>query len=81
MNYIRTVSPENADRTLQRVYSDLQSGFGVIPGVFQAMSLRPDLLEPMVTFVRRLMIEDHGLSRACKELLAAHVSSLNSCAY
>jgi alkylhydroperoxidase family enzyme len=81
MTHIQTVPREKADRTLEQVYAGLESGFGMVPGIFQAMSLRPDLLEALVTFVRRLMIEDHGLSRACKELLAAHVSSLNACAY
>ncbi len=32
-------------------------------------------------FSRKLMQEDHGLSRTTKELLAAYVSRLNACEY
>ncbi len=59
----------------------LESMFQMVPKVFVAQSLRPDLLEPIVTYVNRLMIETHALSRSTKELIAAYVSKLNACAY
>jgi alkylhydroperoxidase family enzyme len=55
--------------------------FLVVPKVFVAQSLRPDLLEPMVTYVKRLMVETHALPRRTKELIAAYVSKVNACAY
>jgi alkylhydroperoxidase family enzyme len=55
--------------------------FMTVPKVFVAQSIRPDLLEPIVTYVKRLMIDDHALPRSTKELIAAHVSKLNACAY
>jgi len=51
--------------------------------MFQAVpkeSIRPDLLELIVTYVKNLIIEDHGLNRATKELIAAYVSKINACA-
>lgn len=79
--YLKTVEPENARDQLKSTYAMLESMFLTVPKVFVAQSMRPDLLEPMVTYVNRLMIEEHALPRSTKELIAAYVSSLNSCAY
>ncbi len=58
----------------------LQEVFQTVPKIFVAQSIRPDLLELLVSYVKNLMIEDHGLSRAAKELIAAYVSKINACA-
>ena len=79
--FIPTVAPEKADGQLKDTYGMLESMFLLVPNVFVAQSIRPDLLEPIVTYVNRLMIETHALPRATKELIAAHVSELNACAY
>ena len=79
--FLKTVEPENADGQLQKSYEMLQTMFQIVPKVFVAQSIRPDLLEPIVTYVKRLMIDDHALPRSTKELIAAHVSKLNACAY
>lgn len=79
--YLPFVNPENASGDLRKIYDVLEEKFHLVPKVFTALSLRPDLLEPLVQFVIRLMIEDHGLSRGTKELIAAYVSKINSCAY
>ena len=81
MSYINTVPVDEADGELSDIYREINSAFGMVPEVFQSMSLRPDLLQPLSLFVNRLMIEEHALSRATKELLAAYVSKQNSCAY
>jgi len=81
MSYIATISADEAGRDLSKVYGDLNEAFGMIPAVFQSMSLRPDLLQPLSLFVKRLMLEEHALPRMTKELLAAYVSKLNACAY
>jgi len=81
MSYIRTISREEADQELAATYGEIEEAFGMMPAIFRSMSLRPDLLRPLAHFVRRLMIEEHALSRATKELLAAYVSRQNSCAY
>jgi len=81
MTYIPVVNPENASQGLKRTYDMIEEKFKMVPKVFTALSLRPDLLEPLVQFVIRLMIDDHKLSRGTKELIAAYVSKINSCAY
>lgn len=79
--FIQTTAPENAAGQLQNVYETLISMFQTVPKVFAAQSIRPDLLEPLVDYVNRLMIETHALPRSTKELIAAYVSRLNACAY
>ncbi|MDJ0810471.1 MAG: hypothetical protein QNJ01_10235 [Desulfobacterales bacterium] len=79
--YFETVEPDNAEGSLKTTYATLQEMFMMVPKVFVAQSIRPDLLEPIVTYVQRLMVEDHALPRGTKELIAAHVSKLNACAY
>jgi hypothetical protein len=53
----------------------------MVPKVFVAQSIRPDLLELIVNYVNKLMIETHGLPRRTKELITAYVSRINACAY
>jgi len=81
MSTVRTIPVTEADEQLSPVYRALEESFGMVPAIFQSMSLRPDLLEPLALFVKRLMIEEHALPRSTKELLAAYVSTLNDCAY
>lgn len=79
--FLKTIPPEDARGRLKVTYATLESMFMVVPKVFVAQSIRPDLLEPIVTYVKRLMIDDHALPRSTKELIAAYVSKLNACAY
>ena len=79
--FIKTTEPETATGQLQASYELLETMFQMVPKVFIAQSIRPDLLEPLVIFVNRLLIEDHGLPRSTKELVAAYTSKLNGCEY
>ena len=79
--FIKTTEPGDATGQLLASYKMLETMFQMVPKVFVAQSIRPDLLEPLVTFVNRLLIEDHGLPRSTKELAAAYASKLNGCDY
>lgn len=79
--FLKTVDPEKAEGQLKSTYGMLETMFQMIPKIFVAQSIRPDLLDAIVTYVNRLMIETHALPRSTKELIAAYVSKLNSCAY
>lgn len=79
--FFSTTDPENATGRLQDTYNTLTSMFGMVPKVFVAQSMRPDLVELIVDYVNRLMVADHALPRTTKELIAAYVSKLNACAY
>lgn len=81
MIHIKTLTPED-DSRVEKINQEMEDMFGgMVPKVFTAMNLRIDLLETILQYVRQLMVEDHGNSRFTKELLAAYVSKLNSCAY
>jgi len=79
--YLDVTEPEAADGQLKRSYATLEAMFQMVPKVFVAQSIRPDLLEPIVSYVNRLMVETHALPRSTKELIAAYVSTLNQCVY
>ena len=79
--FFSVVQPEDAHGQVKEAYDMLTSMFEMVPKVFVAQSIRPDLSAPMVTYVNRLMIETHALPRKIKELIAAHVSKLNQCVY
>ena len=81
MIHIKTLTPEEDSRVAQLNQTMEEMFGGMVPKVFTAMNLRTDLLETILQYTRQLMIEDHGHSRFTKEVLAAYVSKLNSCAY
>ncbi len=79
--HLKVTEPEQGNGALQKSYDMLQSMFQIVPKIFVAQSIRPDLLEPIVQYVNRLMVETHALPRSTKELIAAYVSKLNACEY
>ena len=79
--FLKTCAPDSATGQLSDTYDKLESMFQMAPKMFVAQSIRPDLLEPIVSYVNRLMVETHALSRGTKELIAAYVSKINSCNY
>jgi uncharacterized peroxidase-related enzyme len=79
--FLKVTEPGHGSAQLQKPYDMLHTMFQMVPKVFVAQSIRPDLLEPLVQYVHRLMIEAHALPRSIKELIAAYVSKLNSCSY
>ena len=79
--FFKVVQPDDADGQVKDAYDMLMSMFEMVPKVFVAQSIRPDLLAPIVTYVNRLMVETHALPRSTKELIAAHVAKLNQCVY
>lgn len=81
MMHVKTLTPEDDSRVAQNNQKMEEMFGGMVPSVFTAMNLRSDLLETILQYVKQLMIEDHGNSRFTKEVLAAYVSKLNSCAY
>jgi hypothetical protein len=81
MTYLRTVPPEEATGKVKKAYDTLHEMSGLVPQVYIAQSIRPDLLELIVLYNKGLMAETHALTRRTKELIAAYVSKLNSCEY
>ena len=73
--FLKVTEPEHGNGQLQKSYEMLQTMFQTVPKVFVAQSIRPDLLESIVQYVNRLMIETHALPRSTKELIAAYVQA------
>lgn len=81
MPRIRTVGPERADAELAAAYEAVrETGFPVVPTVFQLTSLRPDIVRNLAE-AYRLMFNTGRLPRATKEGIATWVSALNQCPY
>jgi hypothetical protein len=81
MHFIKTIPKEDADGKLKDVYANLERMFGMIPSIFQSQSLMPDVLESVALFIKNMLMKRHKLTRFQKELIATHVSRVNSCAY
>ena len=82
MSYIKTIDPQDAQGSLKETYDKIQQSFGgPVPNILSVQSLRPDLLAASMESYLCLMLKEHALSRTTKELIAAHVSKINSCAY
>ena len=81
MSYLQTIPPEVATGKLKESYDTLKEMFDHIPNSYIGQSPRADLLELVVLYNKRLMVETHGLTRSTKELIAAYVSKLNACEY
>jgi len=76
MIHVKTLAPDD-DPQVAQVNEEMKEMFGgMVPHVFTAMNLRVDLLQSLLKYVKQLMIEDHGLDRFTKELLAAYVSKM-----
>src|SRR5450432_707213 len=52
-----------------------------LPGIRSLMAFSPETAEPMGVLANLLLRSEEGLSRADRELIAAHVSYLNDCFY
>jgi hypothetical protein len=81
MTYIKAIDPSEAQGTVKKAYDEVQAAYGVVPTFLRVLGLRPDVLEASWDFGKRLMEEEHALSRATKALIASYVSKVNSCAY
>lgn len=81
MTWIRTVSPEEAEGSLQRQYEAAVKRAGRVYGILRAMSLAPDVLESAMGMYLSVMFREGGLSRRRREMLAVVTSAANDCHY
>ena len=61
--------------------SVLKRNFGLIPKIFRAQLLRPDLVEAQVQLLERLLVKKGALSRVQKEFILLTVSAENNNSY
>jgi len=72
--------PETHDPSSENV-SVLKRNFGLVPKVFRAQLLRPDLVEAQVQLLEGLLFRKGALSRVQKEFILLTVSAANNNSY
>jgi hypothetical protein len=96
MTWIRTISPENADVELRRIYDEVNALYppeyqrevpavtaenGLSDSVVASHSLIPKALYHSFSAYGVLLQQDLPLTRRQHEMIATVVSALNSCFY
>ena len=61
--------------------SVLKRNFGLVPKIFRAQLLRPDLVEAQVRLLEKLLLKKGALSRVQKEFILLTVSAANNNSY
>ncbi len=81
MAWIRTITPEDAQGPLKRLYDAAIQRAGKVWNIVRLMSLRPAVLDASMGLYREVMYGPSGLTRAEREFLATVVSKANHCHY
>ena len=82
MSWIRTISYEEADKKLQKIYDRVSGSEGNIDNVLLIHSLRPHTLSGHMSLYKSVLHhQGNQLERAYLETLGVYVSKLNQCAY
>jgi uncharacterized peroxidase-related enzyme len=76
------LSEQNATGKVKQIYEEIQEAFGMVPNFFKAQAaVDPEWLELNWQREKKIMIEEGGLDRKTKELIAMAVSLVNGCEY
>ena len=81
MPWIKTVSDEQAEGLLAKIYEAAVARAGRVFNAVRVMSLNPATLRSSLGFYQAVMLGRSPLSRAQRELLATVVSRVNGCRY
>lgn len=71
--------PDAGGKT-REVFEDITRSFGMVPNLFRAYALRPEILEANWNKVKAVMLAGE-LPRPLKEMIAVVVSKANGCQY
>jgi uncharacterized peroxidase-related enzyme len=66
---------------IQALFEQMREKPGFVPNVYQAYSLRPNQLRGFVALYDAIMMDDSGLTKAEREMIAVAVSAQNHCFY
>lgn len=80
MARVKMVEPIEATEKTKEIYADITKHFGMVPNLFKAMALKPDILEANFNKAKAVMMQGE-LPRELKEMVAVVVSQANSCRY
>src|SRR5690349_19486137 len=79
----RLAVPEEAalPDDIQTLFDQLRAKPGFVPNVYRAYSLRPQQLRGFIALYDSIMMDDSGLTKAEREMIAVAVSAQNHCFY
>ncbi len=66
---------------VRALFDQMRAKPGFVPNVYRAYALRPQQLRGFVALYDSIMIEDSGLTKAEREMIAVAVSAQNHCFY
>jgi uncharacterized peroxidase-related enzyme len=66
---------------LQALFDKMRQKPGFVPNVYRAYSLRPNQLRGFIALYDSIMMDDSGLTKAEREMIAVAVSAYNHCFY
>ena len=81
MAWIKTVSEDEADGLLARIYEAARKRAGKVFNILKIQSQNPKSLQASMQLYTAVMHGESPLTRAQREMLAVVVSSANRCHY
>jgi len=81
MAYIETISHEESEGDLRKIYDALLKSRGKLAHVHQIQSLHPEGLAAHMALYKAIMFGRSPLKRYQREMIAVVVSAANECAY
>lgn len=80
MARVKMIEMSEATGKVKEIFADITKNFGMVPNLFKAMALKPDILEANFNKVKAVMMQGE-LPRELKEMVAVVVSQANGCRY
>lgn len=81
MPWIKTVSNDEAQGLLQRIYEAAAKRTGKVYNILRVQSLNPEVLRAGIALYQKAMFGKSPLTRGQREMLAVVVSVENECHY
>jgi AhpD family alkylhydroperoxidase len=76
---IPPVTPEKADKQLQKVYESLEKTYGTALNPLQVMAHKPQLMRAVMNLYGALHTENPNLPEELKELVSIRIAQINGC--
>ena len=81
MAWIKTVSDDEADGLLARIYAGARTRAGRVFNILRVQSANPRTLRASMGLYREIALGDSPVSRAVRQMIAVVVSRANNCHY
>ncbi|MFS8774701.1 carboxymuconolactone decarboxylase family protein [Synechococcus sp. O70.2] len=76
---IPPVTPEKADKQLQKVYESLEKTYGTALNPLQVMAHKPQLMRAVMNLYGALHTQNPNLPEELKELISIRIAQINGC--